>query len=384
MSDRFHDLRVAEVRRETADCVSIVLDVPADLTEAFAFKQGQYLTFDQEIQGESVRRSYSICAGVGEELRVAVKRVPEGRFSTWANTELKAGDTLRTMLPNGRFFTELDAGQSKHYVAFAAGSGITPILSHIKTVLATEPQSRFTLPYTNKDQASVIFKSELDDLKDRFLDRLRLFHFFTREPVDTPLYAGRMDADKVDAVAEFAPRRSGHRRGVCLWSGADDPRRSRADGGSGRPEANIHFELFTSPTAKAAADAGADAAPVDVDAGQEVFVIIDGSTHKLDYDGSKSILDTGLDAGLDLPYSCCGGVCCTCRALSPKGPGDGGQLRPRARGSGTGLCAHVPDQAQAGVGEVRGRLRPTVSPGRSGQAARRARSSARSWLRCRR
>ncbi|MED5335705.1 MAG: FAD-binding oxidoreductase, partial [Bacteroidota bacterium] len=112
MSDRFHDLRVAEVRRETADCVSIVLDVPADLTEAFAFKQGQYLTFDQEIQGESVRRSYSICAGVGEELRVAVKRVPEGRFSTWANAELKAGDTLRAMPPNGRFFTELDAGQS--------------------------------------------------------------------------------------------------------------------------------------------------------------------------------------------------------------------------------------------------------------------------------
>ena len=108
MSARFHDLRVAEVRRETADCVSIVLDVPADLSEAFAFKQGQYLTFDQEIQGEAVRRSYSICAGVGEELRVAVKRVPEGRFSTWANGELKAGDTLKTMPPNGRFYTELD------------------------------------------------------------------------------------------------------------------------------------------------------------------------------------------------------------------------------------------------------------------------------------
>ena len=322
MSDRFHDLRVAEVRRETADCVSIVLDVPADLTEAFDFKQGQYLTFDQEIQGESVRRSYSICAGVGEELRVAVKRVPEGRFSTWANAELKAGDTLRTMPPNGRFFTELDAGQSKHYVAFAAGSGITPILSHIKTVLATETQSRFTLLYTNKDQASVIFKSELDDLKDRFLDRLRLFHFFTREPVDTPLYAGRMDADKVDAVA--ASLLGGAAIDEVFACGPEPMIHAVRErmAAAGVPEANIHFELFTSPTAKAAADAGTDAAPVEVDAGQEVFVIIDGSTHKLDYDGSKSILDTGLDAGLDLPYSCCGGVCCTCRALVTEGAGE--------------------------------------------------------------
>ena len=158
MSDRFHELKVAEVRRETADCVSIVLEVPEALKPDFSFVQGQYLTFDREINGESVRRSYSICAGVGEELRVAVKRVPEGRFSTWANVDLQAGDVLRTMPPNGRFFTEVAAGQSKHYVAFAAGSGITPILSHIKTVLATESGSSFSLFYTNKDQSSIIFK----------------------------------------------------------------------------------------------------------------------------------------------------------------------------------------------------------------------------------
>ena len=324
MSDRFHDLQVAEVRRETADCVSIVLDVPADLADTFAFKQGQYLTFDQEIQGESVRRSYSICAGVGEEMRVAVKRVPDGRFSTWANADLKAGDSLRTMPPNGRFYTELDADQSKHYVAFAAGSGITPILSHIKTVLSTEPQSRFTLLYTNKDQSSVIFKAELDDLKDRFLDRLRVFHFFTREPVDTPLYAGRMDADKVDAVVNSL---LGGAAIDEVFACGPEPMihavRERMEV-AGVAAANIHFELFTSPTAKpAAAEGAAASAPAaEVSGDQEVFVVIDGSTHKLDYDGTKSVLDAGLDAGLDLPYSCCGGVCCTCRALVTEGGAD--------------------------------------------------------------
>ena len=257
MSDRFHDLRVAEVRRETADCVSIVLDVPADLTEAFAFKQGQYLTFDQEIQGEAVRRSYSICAGVGEELRVAVKRVPEGRFSTWANAELKAGDTLRTMPPNGRFFTELDAGQSKHYVAFAAGSGITPILSHIKTVLATEPQSRFTLLYTNKDQASVIFKSSsttsrtasstgcassISSPASRWTPRCTRAGWMPTRWM--PSVASLLGGAAIDEVFACGPEPMIHAV------------RERMEA-AGVAEANIHFELFTSPTAKPAADAGA-------------------------------------------------------------------------------------------------------------------------------
>lgn len=323
MSDRFHDLTVAEVRRETADCVSITLDIPADLSETFAFKQGQYLTFDQKINGEDVRRSYSICAGVGEPLRVAIKQVPDGRFSTWANTSLKAGDVLRTMPPNGRFFTELDANQSRHYVAFAAGSGITPILSHIKTVLDVEPGSTFTLFDTNKDQSSIIFKAELDDLKDRFLDRLRIFHFFTREPVDVPLYGGRMDAAKVDAVcASLLDASTVDAVFVCGPEAMIHAVKDRMEA-SGVDADRIHFELFTSPAAKPAKEAGAPA-PVAAEASgeQEVFVVIDGSTHKLDFDGTKSILDAGLDAGIDLPYSCCGGVCCTCRALVTEGAGE--------------------------------------------------------------
>lgn len=321
MSDRFHDLKVAEVRRETADCVSILLEIPAGLEETFVFKQGQYLTFDQEIDGESVRRSYSICAGVGEELRVAVKAVPDGRFSTWANTRLRSGDVLRTMAPNGRFFTEVAAGNAKRYVAFAAGSGITPILSHIKTVLATEAGSTFSLFYTNKDQSSIIFKDELDDLKDRFLDRLRVFHFFTREPVDVPLYAGRMDEAKVDAVREaLLDVDSIDEVFVCGPEAMIHAVKNRL-GAAGVPADRIHFELFTS-SAPAREQSGASAGPVQGADGMEVFVIIDGSTHKLDYDGSKSILDTGLDAGIDLPYSCCGGVCCTCRALVTEGTGE--------------------------------------------------------------
>jgi len=330
MSDRFHELKVAEVRRETEDCVSIVLEVPAGLEDAFAFKQGQYLTFDQAINGEPVRRSYSICAGVGEELRVAVKAVPDGRFSTWANADLKAGDTLRSMPPNGRFYTEIDPSKAKHYVAFAAGSGITPILSHVKTVLAQEPQSRFSLFYTNKDQSSIIFKGEIDDLKDRYMDRLRVFHFFTREPVDVPLYAGRMDAAKVDAVRDaLLDVKDIDEVFVC---GPESMIHAVKDGlaGAGVAAERIHFELFTSSAPKPAADAAA-AGPAEGGAGsgapaaaggQEVFVVIDGSTHKLDFDGTKTILDAGLDAGIDLPYSCCGGVCCTCRALVTDGVGE--------------------------------------------------------------
>jgi ring-1,2-phenylacetyl-CoA epoxidase subunit PaaE len=324
MSDRFNNLQVSEVRRETADCVSVVLQVPEELQSAYAFKQGQYLTFDQEINGESLRRSYSICAGVGEELRVAIKKVPDGRFSTWANEHLKAGDVLKTMAPNGRFYTALDAKQSKHYVAFAAGSGITPILSHIKTVLATEAGSTFTLLYTNKDQSSVIFKSELDDLKDRYLERLRLFHFFTREPVDVPLYAGRMDADKVAAVQSALL--SGSPVDEVFACGPEAMIHAVREGmeSAGVSQDHIHFELFTSPTSKPA-DGATDvaAAPAAASDGQqEVFVVIDGSTHKLDFDGTKTILDAGLDAGIDLPYSCCGGVCCTCRALVTEGAGE--------------------------------------------------------------
>ena len=194
---KFHELTVKEVRRETADCVSVIFDIPEELQENYLFIQGQYLTLRQSINDEDVRRSYSISSGVDDgEVRVAIKKVPGGAFSTYANEVLKAGDTMKVMTPMGRFYTELDPTNEKHYVGFAAGSGITPILSIVKSVLSREPKSTFTLFYGNKESASVIFKEEIEDLKDRHLQRLRVFHLLTREPSEIPLLAGRIDFKK--------------------------------------------------------------------------------------------------------------------------------------------------------------------------------------------
>jgi ring-1,2-phenylacetyl-CoA epoxidase subunit PaaE len=320
MATTLHPLTVLEVRRETPSCVSVLLDIPASLRGDFSFTQGQYLTFEREIEGEKVRRCYSICTGVDDaEMRVAIKEVPGGRFSTWANRSLKAGDELACMAPQGRFFTALDAKQAKHYVAFAAGSGITPVLSHIKTVLTQEPQSRFTLLYTNKDQHNVIFKEELADLKDQNMERLRLFHFFTQEPVDTPLYAGRMDEQKVDAViAQLLDASDIDEVFAC----GPEPMIHAVQASmerAGVASEKVHFELFTAPD-KAPDAASNEAVGNDLkEATENVWVVIDGSTHQLEVSGGKSILDAGLDAGLDLPYSCCGGVCCSCRALITEG-----------------------------------------------------------------
>lgn len=324
MATTFHPLAVLEVRRETPSCVSVLLDIPSDLRAEFAFTQGQYLTFEQEIEGEKVRRCYSICTGVDDaEMRVAIKEVPGGRFSTWANRSLKAGMALNCMGPQGRFFTSLDSGNAKHYVAFAAGSGITPVLSHIKTVMAQEPQSRFTLLYTNKDQQNVIFKNELADLKDEHLQRFRLFHFFTQEPVDTLLYAGRMDEQKCDAViAQLLDASDIDEVFACGPEPMINAVRTSMER-AGVTAENIHFELFTASEKKAnpaASEAGESDASSDAVSGEnEVWVVLDGSTHPIDLSGGKSVLDAGLDAGLDLPYSCCGGVCCTCRALVTEG-----------------------------------------------------------------
>ena len=178
---KFHELIVKEIRKETSDCVSITFHVPEDLEEKYQFIQGQYLTLRAVLNNEDIRRSYSICSGVDEgELRVAVKQVPEGVFSTYANQELAVGDVLKVMTPMGRFNTPLNADNEKHYIGVAAGSGITPILSIIKSVLSREPKSTFTLFYSNQKSSTVIFKEQIEDLKDLNMDRLRVFHLLTR------------------------------------------------------------------------------------------------------------------------------------------------------------------------------------------------------------
>ncbi|MGH6612115.1 MAG: FAD-binding oxidoreductase, partial [Burkholderiaceae bacterium] len=198
VTPRYHSLRIADVRPETPDCISVKFDLPPELAPDYRFTQGQHIGLRATLEGEELRRSYSICSGVDDnEIRVAIKKVGGGKFSRWANEALKPGDVIDVMTPEGRFFTPLDAAKPKHYAAFVAGSGITPVLSLIRTILAREPKSRFTLIYGNRRQSSVMFHEALEDLKDRYLTRFSLYNVFSRETQDVELFNGRIDAYKV-------------------------------------------------------------------------------------------------------------------------------------------------------------------------------------------
>ena len=310
----FHSLRVREVRRETADCVSLALEVPDTLTEQFRFTQGQYLNVRRELAGSEVRRSYSICSGPDDgELRIAVKEVPEGVFSGWANRDLVAGGALEVMPPEGRFFVPLDARHTKHYVAFAAGSGITPVLSLARTTLAKEPGSRFTLVYGNRTLAAVIFNEALEDLKDQYLARFALYHVFSREAQSIELFSGRVDGGKVNRFLDtLIPPASIDEAFVCGPDSMGDEVRAVLEA-RGVPAARIHLERFGAPPAGSIARKPLPA-PAAARAAN-VTVIVDGMRYDLDLPGEgQSILDAALKAGADLPYACKAGVCCTCRA----------------------------------------------------------------------
>jgi ring-1,2-phenylacetyl-CoA epoxidase subunit PaaE len=201
MSIHFHKLSVKEVRRETPECVSVLFDLPEEIKKDFEFKQGQSLTMRTLLNGEEVRRTYSICGSpLDNEWRVAIKKQEGGLFSGFANERLKKGDVLEVMPPVGKFYTHLDPQQKKNYVAFAAGSGITPVISIIKTTLRTEPKSQFTLVYGNRNKNSIIFKEELEGLKDKFIDRFRIIHILSRERTDAPINSGRIDTNKLSEL----------------------------------------------------------------------------------------------------------------------------------------------------------------------------------------
>jgi ring-1,2-phenylacetyl-CoA epoxidase subunit PaaE len=311
MSPRFHTLRVAEVRRETPDCVSLTFEIPGEVAPDYRFMQGQHIALRTKLDGEDMRRSYSICSGCDDdELRVAVKKVPGGRFSVWVNESLKPGDTIDVMTPEGRFFTPLVPEREKNYVAFAAGSGITPVLSLIRTTLAREPRSRFTLVYGNRRQTSVMFHEALEDLKDRYLTRFRLYNVFSREEQDVDLFNGRIDVDKVRAfLATLIPADTIDEAFVCgPASMIDDVEQALLDAGVARD--HVHVERFGVPGA-------VTAPPIDDAEAAEarLTLIIDGVRREVDFHrGQHSILEAGRAAGLDLPYSCKGGMCSTCRA----------------------------------------------------------------------
>lgn len=320
MAVTFHPLKVKNIRRETPECVSVSLEVPEHLAADFAFQQGQYLTFKKELEGSEARRSYSICSSpLDGELRVAVKQVEDGVFSSFVNKELKVGDVLETMTPQGLFTTPLDGANKHQYLAFAAGSGITPILSIIKTVLQKEPDSTFCLVYGNKSRGSIIFKAELEALKNRYMERLSVYHILSREQADAELLHGRIDAQKMKYFLDKIVQ-PGQISEVFLC-GPEEMILSGKDVllAAGIPESKVHYELFFSATAVQKQKARKEANTAN-DTMSEVTVRLDGSATRmsLGYNG-ESILDAALRNGADLPFACKGGVCATCRCKLESG-----------------------------------------------------------------
>ncbi len=322
MSATFHPLRVRSVAPDTLDAVIVSFDVPESLRSVFGFTQGQYLTLRTELDGQEMRRSYSICAGIDDgELRVGVRKVRGGAFSNWIHASLQPGHMLEVMAPQGRFFVALDPLAHHHHVAIAGGSGITPILSILKTVLAREPHSRFTLIYSNRTPASTMFKEELDDLKNRYMARLSVHHVFTQEQSDSPLFSGRIDQQKlstflstlltpddIDHVFVCGPFQMNDEAEMALLA-------------AGVPEERIHIERFA-VAQKTTGDVGAivhEAHEGDAEKAR-VVIILDGVSREIEFSkGQPSILDAASSAGLEVPFSCTSGVCGTCRAKLVEG-----------------------------------------------------------------
>ncbi len=310
---KFYPLVIKDVVRQTDEAVSISFEIPAEIKGEFDYVQGQYLTLRAIIDGQDVRRSYSICSSPLEpDLCVAIKKIEGGLFSTYANEKLAKGQQIEVMPPMGRFFVPSDA---REYAFFAAGSGITPIISIIKTLLATQKDARITLFYGNRGFHSVIFREELEGLKNKYLDRFSLHHFFSRESPAAPLYKGRLDGEKcalicdtlldVSSVDEFyicGPEQMIHEISQCLQQ-------------RGVPQQRIHFELFTSPLGKLGQTKPKTSATTQTELDAEIRLILDG--HAYDFvlnSAGTSILDAAQQAGADVPYACKGGVCCTCKA----------------------------------------------------------------------
>jgi ring-1,2-phenylacetyl-CoA epoxidase subunit PaaE len=320
MSVIFHPLRVREIVPDTAEAVVVSFDVPADLRDVFGFTQGQYLTLRTQIEGQDLRRSYSICAGVDDgELRVGVRKVNGGVFSNWINAHLQPGDTIQVMAPQGRFFVPLDAQAHRHHLGIAGGSGITPILSIMKTALHREPQSRFTLIYGNRQLKSTMFKEEIEDLKNRYMTRLVLHHVFSDEHSDAPLNRGLMNREKIgDFLASVVPARTIDHAYICGPFQMNDEAEA-ALLAAGVPEERIHIERFgvALPAASGGAAVGAvihEAQPGDAEAAR-IVIVRDGLQREISFaKGQPSILDAASAAGLEVPFSCTSGVCGTCRA----------------------------------------------------------------------
>ena len=314
MAVHFHTLKVKAVNKETPDCVSIVFVVPENLQQEFLFEQGQNITLKKNIAGEEVRRSYSICAAPFEnELKVAVKKVPDGKFSGYANDILKAGDEIDVLPPTGKFNTKLQNSNRKQYLAFAAGSGITPVLSIIKTTLQTEPQSSFTLVFGNRSRSSIIFFEELEGLKNKYLQRFNFINILSRERTDAPINYGRIDTQKLADLGKLISYKNIDEYFICgpeemIFCVKDFLEQLDID------KRKIHFELFTTPGSKVNKVNKVQSINANGST-SNITVKLDGRSFDFDLGfNNETILDAALKQGADLPFACKGGVCCTCKA----------------------------------------------------------------------
>jgi ring-1,2-phenylacetyl-CoA epoxidase subunit PaaE len=315
MAIAFHRLRVADVRREAPDAVSVAFTVPPDLAEDYRFTPGQHLTLRTVFDADECRRSYSICTAPDDgELRVAVKRVDGGRFSTWINDVLKAGDVIDVMTPQGRFGAAATHDARRNYLAIAAGSGITPVISLARTLLAREEDATFTLLYGNRTSQSIIFKDALDDMKDRFLDRFTVHHVLSREQQELVLLNGRIDAAKVNAVVDAMGGAQAVDHVFLCGPGGMIEDSKAALLARGLPAASLHIEYFSTDGAPVVPKAQA-AESLDFTPSATAQITLNGVVSIVPMRQGETIIDAGIRQGLDIPYACRGGMCCTCRAM---------------------------------------------------------------------
>jgi ring-1,2-phenylacetyl-CoA epoxidase subunit PaaE len=319
MAEHFHALRVAEIVPETAEANSIRFEVPEELRARFAFRAGQHLTLRATIDGEEVRRNYSLCTAPDDrDWLVTVKRIGGGLFSNWVGDRLKAGDMVDVMPPHGSFTTEFDASQSRHLVGIAGGSGITPVMSLIRTLLREEPQSRFTLFYGNRDSSSVIFLEALAGLKDKHIGRLEIYHFLDAEEQDIDLFNGMLNRERLEqAIPALVPDANAVDGWFICGPG---PMMDAAEGAlldRNIAKERIHIERFTADRPPEAVTR--EIAELQTKAeGVTVVVTLDGRTRKVPF-SQGNILDSARAAGLPAPFACKAGVCATCRARVTKG-----------------------------------------------------------------
>jgi len=320
MSIHFYPLRIKKINKETDQCVSVEFDIPESLSNSFQFKQGQSLTMRTKLAGEEVRRTYSLCSSpLDKKWKVAIKKVDGGLFSSFANDKLKEGDLLDVMEPVGKFYTDLDPSNKKNYLAFAAGSGITPVISIIKTALRTEPQSTFTFVYGNRSRSSIIFFEELEGLKNKFIDRFSFINVLSRERTETPINFGRIDIGKLTELEKLIDYKKMDETFICgpeemIFCVKNFLEQKDIS------EKKIHFELFTTSGQKKSV-VRSQKSEKESGPASKITVKVDGRSFDFDLslNSDITILDAALKEGADLPFACKGGMCCTCKAKLTEG-----------------------------------------------------------------